>query len=116
MADWTIIDTIYVVTQMLLVSIYRKFVDTRDSRNKIKFATRCILNRLFAVGALCLFFMERFGMFGRERYSMMAFSIWVFWFTFLLISMLSSDGWCCEKCGRRIGLRVLFVSKCPYCG
>lgn len=112
MNSWTIIDIALIITQMLLAGFYKDFV---ESSNKLKFKTRCILNRLFVTGAICAFFLERFGVFGRERYSIIIFANCIFWFTLLIISMLFSDGWCCVKCGKRIGLKLLFVNKCPYC-
>ncbi|EGB94454.1 hypothetical protein HMPREF0240_00698 [Clostridium sp. D5] len=112
MHSWTKIDIAIIITQMLLAGFYKDFV---ESSKKLKFITRCTLNRLFVTGAVCTFILERFGIFGRGRYSIIIFANCIFWITLLLISMLFSEGWCCVKCGKRIGLKLLVVSKCPYC-
>lgn len=111
MLEWTVIDIIIIAAQMLLAGFYKSFV---ASKRKLKFSIRCTLNRLFVLGAIGIFLMERLGVFG-ERYSIVFFGIGVFWFTLLFATMLFSDGWCCDKCGRRIGIKVLYINKCPFC-
>lgn len=112
MAEWTMQDTVLVLFQMISMYFYKSCIDTPK---KFKFPTRCILNRLYVVALLCVCAMNYLGVFGRESCSNEIDTVCIFWFVSLLMSMLFSDGWCCGKCGKRIGLKILFVNHCPYC-